>query len=140
MKAGTPISSLRRDLLILFIGAVVVLALGMRQIYAEYLLSRHSQPVEATVISKSSGHGWIEYSYVVAGHTYEGSTPAISVGRPFEKVSVGDRLTVRFDPTSPGVSGTPETQEAVTATLPFVLFGFAGLTAVVLLRNAFRKR
>jgi hypothetical protein len=139
MRLGIQMSPLRRELLVLAFVALSLLALAVRQFRAEYLLSNRAQPVEATVISKHSGHGWIEYSYVVAGHTYEGSTPATSTGRSFERVSVGDKLTVQFDPANPGVSGTPETREATTSTVPFFFFAIAMFTGIVFLRNALRK-
>jgi len=133
------VSLFNRNVAIGCLAGGLAIALSARQVYHEYLLSRHAQETQATVISKNSGHGWIEYSYVVAGATYEGSTPAISTGKPFEKVSVGDKLAVQFDPTNPGVSGTPETREAIESTVPFMFFGFAVLSVIAFLQSRLPK-
>ena|SRR6516225_5309938 len=129
----------RRDLLTISVVAVLLIAVSAPQFYDEYSLSRHAQEIEATVVSKHSGHGWIEYSYVVQGRTYEGRTPSESAGKPFDKVSIGDKLTVRFDPTHPGVSGTPETRDVMESTSRFLLAGFAVFTSFMLLRGMLPK-
>jgi len=133
-------SPLRRDVIIVCIAAAAVVAFSARQVYHELLLSRHAQEIQATVVSKNLGHAWIEYSYVVAGRTYEGSTPSTSTGKTFDSVSIGDTLTVQFDPTNPGVSGTTETREAIGSTVPFLLAVLGTLAAVMFLRNVLRKR
>jgi hypothetical protein len=107
--------------------------------YHEYLLTRQSQEIEATVVSKYSGHGWVEYQYVVNGHTYDGKTPATSTGRDFDDVSLGDKVIVHFDPTHPGVSGTAETHNAVTSTAPFLLAALVLLTIGVYVHGSRSK-
>lgn len=128
--------SLRRELLILLAGAVAVLLIVAPQVYHEYLLAQHSQEIVATVVSKDSGHGWVEYKYVVDGKVYEGSTPATSTGREFNEVHVGDKVSVQFDPTNPGVSGTAETRSAISSTGPLVLFAVV-LLAILAYRHTY---
>jgi hypothetical protein len=132
-------ASLRRDLLGVLVIAVVLGCIGGPQAYHEYLLSRHSQSTEATVVSKYSGHGWIEYQYAVGGHTYEGRTPADSTGRAFDQVKIGDNLVIRFDPTNPTVSGTPETRDAVVSTAPWLGAVVFGLGVVAYIRYLGRR-
>jgi hypothetical protein len=128
-------SSPRRDLLILLAGVVAVLLIGAPQVYHEYLLAQHSQEVVATVVSKNSGHGWVEYEYVVDGKAYGGSIPATSTGRGFDEVHVGDKVTVQFDPTNPAVSGTAETRSAISSTGPLALFAVVLLTVLAYSTN-----
>ena len=129
----------QRDLFGVLVIVMLLGLIGGRQVRDEYLLSQHAQPTIATVVSKSSGHGWIEYEYVVDGVTYSGNTPADATGKPFDKVVVGDTLVVNFDPTHPAVSGTTETRGAVRSTVPFLAMVFVGALVVVGIRQLKRK-
>ena len=131
-------SPFRRELLIVFGVLVVMLGLAARQFRTELLLSRHAQEVQATVVAKQS-HAWIGYAYQVNGTTYEGSTPASATGKAIDRVQLGDTFTVMFDPTNPGVSGTSETHEVVTSTIPFILFAFVVAVAIVFARDMMRR-
>lgn len=73
------------------------------------------------MISKSGGHGWIEYEYRVEGFVYTGRTPATATGKGFDEVMIGDKLRISFDRTDPGVSGTTETRDVVRDTAPFIV-------------------
>jgi hypothetical protein len=131
--------SLKRDILLAFATFLVLAGLGFHQVRDEYLLLKHSRKTVATVVSKYSGHGWIEFQYEVAGHIYQGKTPAVSLGKGFDQVAIGDRFVVRFDPTHPDVSGTAETKDAIISTIWFV-FGIASVvTAIIFIRHLMRK-
>jgi Protein of unknown function (DUF3592) len=128
-------SSWQKDVLVVAGIALSLVLVSARQIRDEYFLSARAQPTEATVISKTSGHGWIEYEYFFNGRRYEGRTPADATGRPFDKVGRGDKLVVNFDPLHPGVSGTAGTREALTSTAPFLVLLLIGASAVVFVRQ-----
>ena len=130
---------LRRDLLIVFGAVVVLCAIGARQAYDEYRLSRHSQSTEATVTSKRGGHGWIEYEYTVQGRAYTGTTPATATGKGFDEVVIGDKLRISFDPTDPKVSGTTETRSVVRETAPFIIAVLIIGSGLAYLRSALRE-
>jgi len=97
------------------------------QMLDEYYLSQNAQPTKAQVVSKTPGHGWIEYEYRIDGNRYKGQTSAATTGKSFEKIEVGDPLIVLFDPTHPSISGTTETRAALTSTAPFL----AAITIIV---------
>ena len=133
-------SQLRRELLVVLLLAGALMAVCAPQVRKEYLLSRHSQPVEAIVVGEG-GHASVVYKYVIDGHTYEGSTPRPSSSggcTDSHRLSVGDTFQVNFDPTNPSVSGTPESREALMSTVPFVLLILAGGGLVVFLRDLAR--
>lgn len=129
-----------RELLCAFAVAAAFMALSARQVRDEYLLDRHAQTTEAVVISKRSGHGWIEYRYTAAGHTHEGSAPALATGKPIDEVRVGDRFEIRFDPTHPDVSGTEQGRQALSSSAPMVLLALLVLFLGVVIREVVRRR
>jgi hypothetical protein len=134
-----PLGSWRKDALVVIAIALVLVLIGGRQFRDEYFLSQRSQPTEATVISKISGHGVIEYEYFVNGSRYEGTTPATSTGKPFDKVAIGDKFVVNFDPLHPGVSGTIDTRKIVMSTGPLLLLVVIVASAIVFFRHRWRK-
>jgi len=132
--------SWQKDLLGVLTLVIVLCLVSGLQLRDEYLLSRHAQSTVATVISKKSGHAWIEYEYVVAGIKYVGRTPSTTTGKPFDKVVIGDNLVVHFDPTHPSVSGTPETRDAITSTIPFLALLLLGALGAIGIRHLQRQR
>ena len=132
-------SPLRRELAVVFGVFAAMLALSARQIRSEVLLSRHAQETQATVVSKQS-HAWVGYTYIVAGITYEGSTPSTATGKSIDKVELGDKFTVKFDPSNPDVSGTTETREAIVSTVPFLVLVLVVAVGIVFVRNAVRQQ
>jgi hypothetical protein len=139
LRAFLAKSSLRRDLTLIAVSVVVIAGLSVRQTYHEYRLSRHSQRTEANVVSRQGGHGWIEYEYTVDGHTYTGSTPATATGKGFDEVRIGDKLSVFFDPTDPGVSGTAETRDIPRDTIPWLAAILIIGSGLAFLRHALRE-
>ena len=125
------ISPLRRELLVVLGISGALLALSARQVRSEFLLSRHAQEVQATVVSKQS-HAWVGYTYVVNGATYEGSAPAPV---PIDHVNLGDRFPIVFDPTHPDVSGTAQMRDGVASTVPFILLATVVAVGIVFVRN-----
>lgn len=139
LKAFIRRPSWQKEVLGVMAWFLLIALLGWRQLRDEYLLSLNARTTIATVISKKSGHGYIEYEYLVDGKRYEGRTPYATTGKPFEQVEIGDKLDVLFSPTHPSASGTAESKEAVTSSMAFIVSVILVASFWVLARHRARQ-
>jgi hypothetical protein len=129
-------SQFRRELFVVLGISAALFGLSARQIRNEFLLSRHAQGIQATIVSKQS-HAWVGYTYVVDGVTYAGNAPAPA---PINRIDLGERFSILFDPTNPNVSGNAETHEVVLSTVLFLALATIVAVCIVFVRNAVRRR
>lgn len=101
--------------LVVWLGLCAAFAVGIGSINLPTLrtLAKYGVPTEGKVEAKEpDNHQVVRYSYVVGQRSYNGSGRA-GYGNPeFISLSVGDKVTVFYDPSDPQLSimGNPQEQ------------------------------
>ena len=68
-------------------------------------LSRHFAKAQATIVElHPENHQSFGYTYRVGSHTYSGSSYSGEADIPFERIKIGDRVTIAYDTSRPEIS------------------------------------